>query len=140
MPKKAISIRFDEEKFELAKKETGQPTVQKLVNFILDSIWAKHHSHKIEFKSSLSSIKDISTDDGKVIGELNGLTGKYTPTDSVKAQLEDMVTGVAPKGLHEKSNQTKILELEEELKSLGNSSVAAMRKKFLQKQIKLLKK
>jgi predicted nucleic acid-binding Zn ribbon protein len=57
-----------------------------------------------------------------------------------KADIQKMIDDVQPKGLHEKSNQTKIAEYEEELKHLGNSSVAIMRKKFLQKQIQILKK
>lgn len=125
MPKKAISIRFDEEKFKLAKKETGQPTVQKLVNYVLDSIWYRHHPKSDIYKSKDEVIQPEEEEPKKV---------------NTKDELIKSITDVAPKGLNEKSNQSKILELEVELKSLGNSSVAVMRKKFLQKQIQILKK
>jgi hypothetical protein len=62
-------------------------------------------------------------------------------TDRKKEELSKMVQGIEPSGLREKNKSTKISELENELSNItGTSSIAKSRKKFIETEIKKLKK
>jgi hypothetical protein len=100
------------------EQSTGMPIVPKKAKPVVAS--------KKQVKAEAIIIKDVP----EVV----------IPTPSIAALNMIISNAPTPKGLHEKSNQTKIAEYEEELKHLGNSSAAAMRRKYIQKQIQILKR
>lgn len=112
MKTKPISIRFDENDLVLAQNLSGIKKPQKLVDLLIHE-YVKHlKGSLIELPKDYMNFKNI----GILIP-----SGKIEKID------------------YKKSNQDQIAEYEKELATLGTSGVAILRKKFLLKQIQLLK-